>query len=505
MLDAETKRRHQSQKIRKKDSEPVIFITSNSQGYAIPSQLSAPREGRGRRKGGSGREDTLPGRRGGDSAHAKQSNREDIFLDGFDRIVKQGSDRQDTVAEPGRGGRESNPEMDSAQGRRDDFSEESTANSADKSDADWEDEENPTLSVLTEAKFDFAEAQRCRPGKERSDYLERTGVSYGAYRIVRDLTEQLQQREPSSSSSNQVVVMETPKLLDQPVTYKTIKNFEDYITRHRQQDQIGVRNAGITSQARLLIGPRINGWAQNHPNSSEKAELEQNHIMAWLGWKHDKFFAILTEVFANLPGRAQAGGSLLQALTEVKFEASGSDFGLSAYQMDLLRVTTTFAAEEVQALTAKEIHMYLIKPLTDRHKDDVFYSTLYNEVRGDGNCSSVEDFLTRLSAALMRRLELARLARQQGMKLLVASNDRKRRHDHERGSAGGEDEESTARRKRPRNKKSKEETRTSQDRKRDQPRPEQKELCQGCGRTGHTRDKCMLPTHPRFQQEWEVG
>ena len=134
--------------------------------------------------------------------------------------------------------------MDSAQGRRDDFSEESTANSADKSDADWEDEENPTLSVLTEAKFDFVEAQRCRPGKERSDYLERTGVSYEAYRIVRDLTEQLQQREPSSSSSNQVVVTETPKLLDQPVTYKTIKNFEDYITRHRQRFELQFYPAG---------------------------------------------------------------------------------------------------------------------------------------------------------------------------------------------------------------------------------------------------------------------
>ena len=230
-----------------------------------------------------------------------------------DRILSQS-----LVAEPGRGGRESSPEMDSAQGRRDDFSEESTANSADKSDADWEDEENPTLSVLTEAKFDFAEAQRCRPSKDRSDYLERTGVSYEAYRIVRDLTEQLQQREPSSSSSNQVVVTETPKLLDQPVTYKTIKNFENYITRHRQQDQIGVRNAGITSQAKLLIGPRINGWAQNHPNSSEKAELEQTH-MAWLGWKHDKFFAILIEVFSNLPGRAQAGGytQFLQAKSAV--------------------------------------------------------------------------------------------------------------------------------------------------------------------------------------------
>ena len=100
----------------------------------------------------------------------------------------------------------------------------------------------------------------------------------------------------------------------------------------------------------------------------------------------------------------------------------------------------------------------------------------------------------------MRRLELARVARQQGMKLLVASDDRKRRHDHDRGSAGGEDEESTARRKRPRNKKSKEETRTSQDHKRDQPRPEQKELCQGCGRTGPTRDKCMLSKHPDFNK-----
>ena len=179
------------------------------------------------RDGTSSAKDSLSGRRGRDSAHAKQSNREDIFLDGFDRIVEQGSDRQDTVAEPGHGGRESNPEMDSPKGRRDDFSEESTANSADKSDADWEDEENPTLSVLTEAKFDFAEAQRCRPGKERSEYLERTGISYEAYRIVRDLTEQLQQREQSSSSSNQVMVTETPKLLDQPVTYKAIKNLED--------------------------------------------------------------------------------------------------------------------------------------------------------------------------------------------------------------------------------------------------------------------------------------
>ena len=42
--------------------------------------------------------------------------------------------------------------------------------------------------------------------------------------------------------------------------------------------------------------------------------------------------------------------------------------------------------------------------------------------------------------------------------------------------------------------------RTSQDSKRDQPRPEQKELCQGCGRTRHTRDKCMLSTHPDFNK-----
>ena len=75
--------------------------------------------------------------------------------------------------------------------------------------------------------------------------------------------------------------------------------------------------------------------------------------------------------------------------------------------------------------------------------NDVFYSTLCNEVKGDGNCSSVNDFLTHLSAALMRRLELARVAHQKGMKLLVASDDRKRRHNNERRSAGGEDEEST--------------------------------------------------------------
>ena len=67
---------------------------------------------------------------------------------------------------------------------------------------------------------------------------------------------------------------------------------------------------------------------------------------------------------------------MLQALTLVLFEVRDLEFGLSAYQMDLLRVTTMFDVEEVQALTANEIHMYLIKPLTDSHKDDVFYSTM---------------------------------------------------------------------------------------------------------------------------------
>ena len=95
-------------------------------------------------------------------------------------------------------------------------------------------------------------------------------------------------------------------------------------------------------------------------------------------------------MFPNLPGRARAGGSLLQALAEIRFTAERPDLGHSAYQMALLKVTTTFPEEEVQALTAKEIHTYLLKPLTDSRQNDALYSMLCNDVKGDGNCNNVE-------------------------------------------------------------------------------------------------------------------
>ena len=111
----------------------------------------------------------------------------------------------------------------------------------------------------------------------------------------------------------------------------------------------------------------------------------------------------------------------------------------------------------------------------------------------------MQEFLARVSHALINRLRLSQDLRKMGIKTFVDEGGHKRARDQHRSDSGGDYEGSASKRRRPR-KKDRHETNGGRERKCDQPRPEQKELCQGCGRTGHSRDKCMLSTHPDFNK-----
>ena len=291
--------------------------------------------------GHSDREDTLSDRRGRDAEDNEDSDRGETFSDHHGRRAAHSghSDREDTLSdrrgrdadlrseqeigselgqeeqEPDRevtfsGHRGMHAERNSGQQEiaprlRDSTPEESTE--AENYDSGY-DYESPRSQITEEwaETFDLEQAQRCRPGAELDEYLHRTSMTYPAFVLIRDMAEQLQAQKTSASASRQVMVTETPTLLDSKVTFATIKEFEDYLTRHHQQADITARNAGITTHARQLISPRILGWARGNLSPREQDALEVNPS-GWLQWTHERLFYVLREVFPNIPGRTRAG------------------------------------------------------------------------------------------------------------------------------------------------------------------------------------------------------
>ena len=539
MSGANQTRRRKNTRIRKRDADPIILYTSNAQGFEFPETLPTTRDsrsnakGKGRRKDRPDREDTLSDRRGRHAEDNEDSDQGETFSDPHGRRAAHSghSDREDTLSD--RRGRDADlrseqeigselsqeeqvphrevtfsghrgmyAERNSGQQeiapRLRDLAPEKSAE-ADNYDSGY-DYESPRSQITEEwaETFDLEQAQRCRPGAELDEYLHRTSMTYQAFVLIRDMAEQLQAQKTSTSASRQVMVTETPMLLDSKVTFATIKEFEDYLTRHHQQADITARNAGITTHARQLISPRILGWARGNLSPREQDALEVNPS-GWLQWTHERLFYVLRKVFPNIPGRTRTGGSLLQALSAVRLDASEPDYGLNTYQASLIRVSRMFPDEDVNALTAKEIDMHLLKPLIAGRQSEVFYSTLYSKIKQGRDCNSLQEFLARVSHALINRLRLSQDLRKMDIKTFVDEGGHKRARDQQRSDSGGDYEGSASKRRRPRMK-DRQETNGGRERKHDQPRPEQKDLCQGCGRTGHTRDKCMLSTHPDFNK-----
>ena len=258
----------------------------------MPSECNFSQEQPPRRNDRPDRGNTLSGRRGRHAENNEDSDRRETFSDHHGRRAAHSghSDREDTLSD--RRGRDadlrSEQEIGSELGQeeqepdrevtfsgrrgipaernfgqqeivprlRDSAPEESAE--ADNYDRGY-DYESPRSQITEEwvETFDLEQEQRCRPGAELDEYLQRTSMTYPAFVLLRDMAEQLQAQKTSASASRQVMVTETPTLLDSKVTFATIKEFEDYLTRHHQQADITTRNAGITTHARQLISPRI--------------------------------------------------------------------------------------------------------------------------------------------------------------------------------------------------------------------------------------------------------